>query len=60
MIDLEQVSHALRGATERSLVILDEFGKGTEPADGAGLLAGVIEYLLNGPCPRTVVLTHFQ
>jgi hypothetical protein len=28
MIDLAQVSHALRGATERSLIILDEFGKG--------------------------------
>lgn len=28
MIDLSQVSHALRGATERSLIILDEFGKG--------------------------------
>ena len=76
MIDLAQVSHALRGATSRSLIILDEFGKGllsvfssfikaekvagTTPEDGAGLLAGVIEYLLNGPCPRTIVLTHFQ
>ena len=28
MIDLSQVSHALRGATARSLIILDEFGKG--------------------------------
>ena len=29
MIDLNQVAVALQGATERSLVILDEFGKGT-------------------------------
>lgn len=28
MIDLSQVSQALRGATSRSLIILDEFGKG--------------------------------
>ena len=28
MIDLSQVSLALRGATDRSLIILDEFGKG--------------------------------
>lgn len=28
MIDLSQVSQALRGATNRSLIILDEFGKG--------------------------------
>jgi DNA mismatch repair protein MSH5 len=75
MIDLSQVSLALRGVTERSLVVLDEFGKGqscapckwyqahcsgTNPADGAGLLTGVIEYLINGACPRTIVLTHFQ
>lgn len=71
MIDLSQVSQALRGATPRSLIILDEFGKGwlgqcalltlgTAPSDGAGLLAGVVTHLLNGPNPRTVVLTHFQ
>lgn len=29
-------------------------------SDGAGLLAGVITFLLKGPGPRTVVLTHFQ
>ena len=33
---------------------------GTTPADGAGLLAGVIEYLISAVCPRTIVLTHFQ
>ncbi|WRT63120.1 uncharacterized protein IL334_000023 [Kwoniella shivajii] len=60
MIDLGQVSQALRGATERSLIILDEFGKGTITWDGAGLLAGVIHYLQKGLCPRTVVLTHFH
>lgn len=76
MIDLGQVSQALRGATRHSLIIMDEFGKGmyetshtdlwspyfagTHPADGAGLLAGTIEYLLQGVCPRSIVMTHFQ
>jgi DNA mismatch repair protein MSH5 len=72
MIDLAQVSLALRGATSRSLIILDEFGKGkslpkaqvdgagTTSADGAGLLTGVIEHLIEGVRPRTVILTHFQ
>jgi DNA mismatch repair protein MSH5 len=60
MIDLSQVSHALRGATRRSLIVLDEFGKGTTAADGAGLLAGIILHLIEGPSPRTIVLTHFQ
>ena len=31
MIDLNQVSYALRNSTPRSLLILDEFGKGTLP-----------------------------
>ncbi|WVF66781.1 hypothetical protein IAT40_001523 [Kwoniella sp. CBS 6097] len=60
MIDLGQVSQALRGATDRSLIILDEFGKGTISWDGAGLLAGVVEYLLSTCCPRTIVATHFH
>ncbi|WWC90295.1 uncharacterized protein L201_005228 [Kwoniella dendrophila CBS 6074] len=60
MIDLGQVSQALRGATEKSLIILDEFGKGTITWDGAGLLAGTIDYLQKGSCPRTVVLTHLH
>ncbi|WOO84537.1 DNA mismatch repair protein MSH5 [Vanrija pseudolonga] len=60
MIDLSQVSQALRGCTSRSLLILDEFGKGTISTDGAGLLAGGIEYLIQGPRPRTVVLTHYH
>ena len=32
MIDLAQVAVALRNSTERSLVLLDEFGKGTLPS----------------------------
>lgn len=72
MIDLSQVSQALRGATSRSLIVLDEFGKGklfevrrqlttgTNSSDGAGLLAGVLTYLLKESRPRTVVLTHYQ
>jgi DNA mismatch repair protein MSH5 len=60
MIDLAQVSLALRGATSRSLIILDEFGKGTTSGDGAGLLAGVVDYLIHEFRPRCVILTHFQ
>ncbi|RXK37395.1 hypothetical protein M231_05382 [Tremella mesenterica] len=60
MIDLGQVSLALRGCTSRSLLLLDEFGKGTLPTDGAGLLAGVIRYLLETCRPRTIVMTHFH
>ncbi|CAK4028600.1 related to DNA mismatch repair mutS [Lecanosticta acicola] len=62
MIDLQQASVALNLATRRSLIIVDEFGKGTESYDGAGLAAGVFEYLLQrGPeCPKVIGATHFH
>ncbi|KAJ6477358.1 muts domain V-domain-containing protein [Mycena vitilis] len=62
MIDLNQVSLALRNSTARSLVLLDEFGKGTLSTDGAGLFCGVLKHLLNrGPdCPKVLVATHFH
>lgn len=36
----------LRNATPRSLLVIDEFGKGTESNDGAGLFCGVVQSLL--------------
>ncbi|KAG8906611.1 hypothetical protein FRB99_006481 [Tulasnella sp. 403] len=62
MIDLAQASLALRNCTQRSLIILDELGKGTNASDGAGLLCGVLKYLLNqGPeCPKVLAATHFH
>ena len=62
MIDLQQISVALSLATRRSLLVIDEFGKGTESYDGAGLAAGVFEHLLQrGPdCPKVLGATHFH
>lgn len=62
MIDLQQISLALSLATHRSLLIIDEFGKGTDSVDGAGLACAVFEYLLSlGPdCPKVVGATHFH
>ncbi|USW47708.1 Putative DNA mismatch repair protein MutS, core [Septoria linicola] len=62
MIDLQQASIALAIATRRSLLIIDEFGKGTECDDGAGLAAGVFEHLLQrgAHCPKVLGATHFH
>ncbi|KAH9480408.1 MutS protein-like protein 5 [Psilocybe cubensis] len=62
MIDLAQVSFALRNCTSRSLILLDEFGKGTLSTDGAGLFCGVLRHLLNrgSECPKVLVATHFH
>ncbi|MCJ1471038.1 MutS protein msh5 [Pseudocyphellaria aurata] len=62
MIDLKQVALAMSLATERSLVIIDEFGKGTESSDGAGLACGVFEHFLSlgNKMPKVLGATHFH
>ncbi|CAH1773170.1 unnamed protein product [Owenia fusiformis] len=62
MMDLSQVSSAVNNATERSLVILDEFGKGTESSDGIALLCATLkQWLSSGTrCPHVFVSTHFH
>jgi DNA mismatch repair protein MSH5 len=62
MIDLQQISLALSLASRRSLLIVDEFGKGTDPSDGAGLACAVFKHLLDRGRDRPKVLgaTHFH
>lgn len=62
MIDLQQVALATSMATNRSLVIIDEFGKGTNAADGAGLACGIFEYFLalGEDRPKVLGATHFH
>jgi DNA mismatch repair protein MSH5 len=62
MLDLQQISLALSLATRRSLLIIDEFGKGTDSNDGAGLACAVMEHLLNLGIerPKVIGATHFH
>lgn len=62
MIDLQQVALSLTLATRRTLVVIDEFGKGTNVSDGAGLCCAVFEYFLSLGANRPKVLgaTHFH
>ncbi|XP_058589350.1 mutS protein homolog 5 isoform X2 [Neofelis nebulosa] len=61
MIDLNQVAKAVNNATKQSLVLIDEFGKGTNTVDGLALLAAVLRHWLAlGPmCPHIFVATNF-
>lgn len=61
-IDLKQVAQAARCATARSLVLVDEFGKGTNSDDGAGLLAAMLDHFLTSgsSSPRLLLATHFH
>jgi DNA mismatch repair protein MSH5 len=62
MLDLQQISLGLSLATRRSLLIIDEFGKGTESSDGAGLACAVMEHLLSlgAERPKVIGATHFH
>ncbi len=54
---VSQIAGILRQAKSDSLVLLDELGSGTDPGEGAGLGAAVLESLINRGC-ITVVTTH--
>ncbi len=61
--DLREVSHLVKQATEKSLVLVDEFGKGTCPINGAGLAAGLLKHFLSlrsENCPQVIMATHFH
>lgn len=62
MIDLQQIALSISLATHRSLVVIDEFGKGTNSSDGAGLSCGVLEYFVNlgEHRPKVLAAIHFH
>lgn len=61
-IDLKQLHYAMKHLTPQSLLIIDEFGNGTNPDDGAGLLASFLEYVqsLKAEAPRSLLATHMH
>ncbi|MCC6177621.1 MAG: DNA mismatch repair protein MutS [Chloroflexi bacterium] len=61
MIEMEETATVLRAATDRSLIVLDEIGRGTSTHDGMAIAWAVAEYLATGPVrPRAVVATHYH
>lgn len=62
MIDLNQIAKAVNNATENSLVLIDEFGKGTNTVDGLSLLAAVLRHWIAqvSQCPHLFVATNFH
>lgn len=62
MIDLQQMALSMSISTRRSLIVIDEFGKGTNNLDGAGLATGVMEYFLSlgVEAPKVLAATHFH
>lgn len=60
-LDLQKMSKCLQLGTEKSLLLIDEFGKGTDVIGGPALLGAIIENLSNSEAPpRTIITTHFH
>lgn len=59
VLDCQQMNKCLKKTTEHSLVLIDEFGKGTNVIDGPSLFGGVLFHLIEAKC-RAVLCTHFH
>jgi DNA mismatch repair protein MutS len=57
---MSELAYILNTATENSLVILDEIGRGTSTYDGLSIAWAVVEYLTGNKKIRTMFATHYQ
>jgi DNA mismatch repair protein MutS len=62
MVEMQETAHILSGATSRSLVVLDEVGRGTATFDGLSIAWAVAEHLATSTRarPKTLFATHYH
>ena len=60
MVEMVEIANILNNATERSLVILDEVGRGTSTFDGLALAWAIVEHLHQNTASRTLFATHYH
>ena len=62
MLEMTEVSHILKNATSKSLIILDEIGRGTSTFDGLSIAWAVVEYIQNKHKigAKTLFATHYH
>ena len=60
MVEMSEVSHILKNATDKSLVILDEIGRGTSTYDGISIAWSIVEYIQSKIKCKTLFATHYH
>uniref|UniRef100_A0A7S0GJU7 DNA mismatch repair proteins mutS family domain-containing protein n=1 Tax=Amorphochlora amoebiformis TaxID=1561963 RepID=A0A7S0GJU7_9EUKA len=60
MVELQETGNILKHASKRSLVILDELGRGTSTFDGTAIAYSVIKYLMENTKCMTLFSTHYH
>ena len=59
MVEMEETATILNNASDKSLVIMDEVGRGTSGAEGAAIAEAIVQYLAKDLRPKTMFATHY-